>query len=244
MSYYSVSETIRRQYLKTHRLFSTAATVTLCVKNQHRGVHASFKIKACMQLWGKCVNSYLLHWLVSFILHVAIAKKNLGHQKISWKHILILSHFGLKTVYYPLNGSWWYFIAVQIVIKLFYKTRWQKLQLYIYKSKTTDVQINSVQIQPYTPYSFFQILNLIMLYEFINLHKEKKVLNNCCCHWINSSPLFSGDLDLFKRHDGTINTLISLDVFYQSTVSFPAAVYGSKPGANQVSYEQVIKVQS
>lgn len=60
------------------------------------------------------------------------------------------------------------------------------------------------------------VLKLMVLYEFFRLHKGKKqnwIIAIVINHILKSSPLFSQDLDLFKRHNGTINTLIPLDVF-------------------------------
>lgn len=57
--------------------------------------------------------------------------------------------------------------------------------------------------------------------------KKKKRLNNCHCHWIKSSALFSGDSDLFKRHNEMQLTFSFRLTF---STSFLAAVYGSKSG--------------
>lgn len=57
--------------------------------------------------------------------------------------------------------------------------------------------------------------------------KRKKKLNNCHCHWIKSSALFSGDSDLFKRHNEMQLTFSFRLTF---STSFLAAVYGSKSG--------------
>lgn len=143
----------------------------------------------------------------------------------------------------------------RLVLKLFCEMWRHKLQLYTvftWANKQTNIQMNKLikrsvlfkanlglrvslkrfldsHLSPKKKKKTWKFWNSSRFTNFsISMKKKKKKrLNNCHCHWIKSSALFSGDSDLFKRHNEMQLTFSFRLTF---STSFLAAVYGSKSG--------------